>query len=134
MAISHEVFRQFPWIFLGNQIFHIHNLFAISFLLCFLDHIAINLDIIDYLLILVNCGGLVRWETHFSVNHEVIMINSFFDILNRIINQGSKGYHRNFKNWYWVNHLLMHFYHVLPVSEASHNEDFLTTIVPCYSN
>ena len=134
VAISHKVVRQFPRIFLGYEIFHIHNFLSISLFFSFLYHVIIDLNIVHNLLILVDRGGLVRGKTDFPVDYEVILIDSFFHVLYRIFNQVSKSYHRNFKNWDWVYHLFVHLNHVLPVCEASHNKHFLSSIIPCYSN
>ena len=84
MAISHKILGKFPWIFLCNKIFHIQYFFPISCFLGFLNHIRVYFNIVDYLLVIMNCWRLVWRKSNLSVNHKVIMINTFFHILYRI--------------------------------------------------
>lgn len=80
-AILFEVLWKVPRIFMSHTISHILNFIMTSSLLGFLDHVLIYLYEINDLLFLVNSRRLIRGESNLTIDHEVIIVQSLFNIL-----------------------------------------------------
>lgn len=87
LAVSLEVLREAPRVFSRQAVHHVLHL-VVSFLLSSLNHVLVNLDEIDDSVILVDSRRLIWGKSYFAVYYEVIVVLSFFHILdNELLNQ-----------------------------------------------
>jgi hypothetical protein len=79
-AVLLKLFRKSPRILTGYTFSHILDLMLPCFFSS-LDHIIVNINEVNYSLTLVDSWWLIRSKAYLSVNYEVIVVHSCFDIL-----------------------------------------------------
>lgn len=83
-AISFKVLWKTPRIFSGYTVHHIFY-FVVSSLLSSLYHVLVDFDVINDSIILHDSRRLIWGESNFAIDDEVIIVLSFFNILQRYI-------------------------------------------------
>lgn len=126
-TVSFKVLRKTPRVLGGETVNHALNL-VLSFILCSLDHVLVNLYVVNNSLILVNGRGLIWGKSHLPINDKVVKILTFFHIL--IWLRLTQNYHRNFEYWCNSDLILVHLNDVLPGCKWAYDVNLLASIVP----
>lgn len=79
-AVLFKLFRKSPRIFTGYTFSHVLDLMFPCFFGS-LDHIIVDINEVNNSLTLVDSWWLIRSKAYLSVNYEVIVVHSCFDIL-----------------------------------------------------